>query len=90
MALVLLGLPEFSVSAMEPVQHTKDPETLVEPGVRRDMRTMVKDMPIHSLFDHFPIYSNQESSGLRFLQISQRKVTGTKFLIFNNNNNFGF
>lgn len=28
--LVLLGLPELAVCAVEPVQHTKHPETLVE------------------------------------------------------------
>lgn len=33
MAFVLLGLPEFGVGAVEPIQHTKDPETLVEPEV---------------------------------------------------------
>ena len=30
-ALVLFGLPELSVGAVEPVQHAQDPETLVEP-----------------------------------------------------------
>lgn len=33
--LVLLGLPEFGVGAVEPVQHAENPETLVEPGRRR-------------------------------------------------------
>lgn len=32
-AFVLLGLPEFSVGAVEPIQHSEDPETLVEPEV---------------------------------------------------------
>lgn len=30
-AFILLGLPEFGVSAVEPVQNAKDPVTLVEP-----------------------------------------------------------
>ncbi len=37
MALILLGLPEFGVGAVEPIQHTEDPETLVEPGTRKDV-----------------------------------------------------
>lgn len=32
MPFILLRLPEFRVCAMEPVQHTKNPEALVEPG----------------------------------------------------------
>ena len=33
MAFILLGAPEFGVGAVEPIQHTEDPETLVEPEV---------------------------------------------------------
>lgn len=36
-ALILLGLPEFGVGAVEPIQHTEDPETLVEPGTRKNV-----------------------------------------------------
>lgn len=39
-ALVLLGLPEFGVGAVEPIQHAKHPETLVEPGNTKDVRTV--------------------------------------------------
>lgn len=35
MALVLLGTPELGVGAVEPVEDTEDPETLVEPGNRK-------------------------------------------------------
>lgn len=40
--LVLLGLPKFSVCAVEPVQNTKHPETLVEPvnGKHQEVLTM--------------------------------------------------
>ena len=41
MALVLLGLSEFGVSAVEPVQHAENPETLVEPGTMREMVTYI-------------------------------------------------
>ena len=36
-ALVLFGLPEFGVGAVEPIQHAEDPETLVEPGNRENV-----------------------------------------------------
>lgn len=35
-ALVLLGLPEFGVGAVEPIQHAEDPKTLVEPGTTKE------------------------------------------------------
>lgn len=40
-ALVLLGLPEFRVGAVEPIKHAKNPETLVEPETRTDGSTAV-------------------------------------------------
>lgn len=36
-ALVLLGLPELGIGAMEPVQDTQHSETLVEPATRQEL-----------------------------------------------------
>ena len=41
MALILLGLPEFGVGAMEAVQHAEHPEALVEPGTGTQGSTTV-------------------------------------------------
>lgn len=40
MPLILLGLPKFSVCAVEPVQDTKHPETLVEPENRKHQEVL--------------------------------------------------
>lgn len=64
MALVLLGLPEFGVGAVEPIQHAKHPETLVEPGNAIDVRVVTIFYKQES--NHLPIYSNQESSFYRY------------------------
>lgn len=40
MPLILLGLPKFSVCAVEPVQDTKHPETLVEPVNRKHQEVL--------------------------------------------------
>lgn len=64
MALVLLGLPEFGVGAVEPIQHAKHPETLVEPGNTKDVRVVTIFYKQES--NHLPIYSNQESSFYRY------------------------
>lgn len=40
-ALVLLGLPEFCVGAVEPIQYSKHSETLVKPETRKDVSTAV-------------------------------------------------
>ncbi len=34
-ALVLLCLPKFAVGSVEPIEHTEDPKTLVEPETRK-------------------------------------------------------
>lgn len=41
MALVLLGLPEFRVGAVETIEHAKHPKALVEPVTRKDVNTAV-------------------------------------------------
>lgn len=49
MALVLFGLPELGVGAVEPVQDPEDPEALVEPGAREEEKILTVCGGFHDL-----------------------------------------